>query len=693
MEAQRQTFPGGGGSNSPSSLSTFFNKYFGIAPDDCGNVGCTTPATIRYLKFCYDGVVTGQPTTTFKSLTTMTVNNTVLTNNVATYTTTGTSPTLSSGELVTVTGTTNGGGVFNVSSQPIINYNPSAATFTVAITSANVTSAADTGTATASCANFQSADATSVIEILQGGLGTALDVSTTISSVTSSSQIVLGANATTNATGKKFWYGTDDTTFLQNWVTAIDNGIPTATGLLNHSGYLPGLYLTTKPLRFVNPTATLQGSPLSATGTTPEGFGLPEPVSAANANDSLSIWGQGSYRSGIIGGSNFNWASAGTGLNTGIFYFTGWNGPNLQNFAVISPDVGIAYNTSTLTSTFGCFFDDNNGHVYLNGITIENCHNTTSNLVADQMANGTFESSRNNMQIYNSDCGGVYGGGSTPLVGQRGTTWNGVIWSGNTGGSCTNATIVIFSGTMTGWRISNSIIDNADGPVGASAGATLLRILGSTSDTDEFNLENVRLEAAGVFPLVVNNGSNVLRVACTNCNLTDTAGNAGRTLAFSAGSASQINFFGGTLACLSSGSPTACASGISNATGSTVSFHGTRMVGPVGITGTGANQVGQFFPLQNCSSSSGACGSSNNGSVSIAAAATTVTVATTAVTANSQILITEDSSLGTKLGVTCNTTTGRTYTVTARTAQTSFVITASAAPATNPACLSYSITN
>lgn len=51
------------------------------------------------------------------------------------------------------------------------------------------------------------------------------------------------------------------------------------------------------------------------------------------------------------------------------------------------------------------------------------------------------------------------------------------------------------------------------------------------------------------------------------------------------------------------------------------------------------------------------------------------------------------SSLGTKLSVTCNTTLGRNYSVTARTASTSFVITTDAAPVTNPACLSYVIFN
>lgn len=100
-----------------------------------------------------------------------------------------------------------------------------------------------------------------------------------------------------------------------------------------------------------------------------------------------------------------------------------------------------------------------------------------------------------------------------------------------------------------------------------------------------------------------------------------------------------------------------------------------------------------YYTLSNCANSGGTCGSAASGAVTIAAAATTVTVSTTAVTAKSQILITEDSTLGTNLSVTCNTTTGRTYTVTTRTAGTSFVITASAAPTTNPACLNYTIIN
>lgn len=111
--------------------------------------------------------------------------------------------------------------------------------------------------------------------------------------------------------------------------------------------------------------------------------------------------------------------------------------------------------------------------------------------------------------------------------------------------------------------------------------------------------------------------------------------------------------------------------------------------------GSGSLTVGNYNTGSNCSDSAGAaaCGSASAGSVVMDAAATTVVVSTTAVTANSQIFIQEDSSLGTRLSVTCNTTTGRDFTVTARTAATSFTITSSAAPVTNPGCLSFRVVN
>lgn len=102
-----------------------------------------------------------------------------------------------------------------------------------------------------------------------------------------------------------------------------------------------------------------------------------------------------------------------------------------------------------------------------------------------------------------------------------------------------------------------------------------------------------------------------------------------------------------------------------------------------------------YETLTNCADNAGAaaCGAAAAGAVVIDAAATSVVVSTTAVTANSRIFVQEDSSLGTELGVTSNTTTGRIYTITARTAGVSFTVTASAAPITNPATLSFWMVN
>jgi hypothetical protein len=108
---------------------------------------------------------------------------------------------------------------------------------------------------------------------------------------------------------------------------------------------------------------------------------------------------------------------------------------------------------------------------------------------------------------------------------------------------------------------------------------------------------------------------------------------------------------------------------------------------------------GAHFPTYstttNCSSSASpaVCASAAAGSVAVAASATTEVVNTTAVTINSQILLQEDSSLGTKLSVTCNTTPATAPpTVSARTPGVSFTITTTT-PTTNPRCFSYEVVN
>jgi len=127
-----------------------------------------------------------------------------------------------------------------------------------------------------------------------------------------------------------------------------------------------------------------------------------------------------------------------------------------------------------------------------------------------------------------------------------------------------------------------------------------------------------------------------------------------------------------------------------------------KVAGAFDLDVNGAVNVGTsltsatLLSASNCANTGGTCGSASAGAVTIAAAATTVTVNTTAVTANSEIFVQNDSSLGARLSVTCNTQSSLTLgtpRVTARSAGTSFTITIEVGPTTNPMCLNYRIVN
>lgn len=102
----------------------------------------------------------------------------------------------------------------------------------------------------------------------------------------------------------------------------------------------------------------------------------------------------------------------------------------------------------------------------------------------------------------------------------------------------------------------------------------------------------------------------------------------------------------------------------------------------------------------NCSSSASpaTCGTAPSGAVVVAAGSTTVQVNTSAINANSQVFVQFDSSLGSKLSVTCNTdpATVGVVRVSSRAhafPNFNFVISVSGSVATNPACFSYFIVN
>lgn len=121
--------------------------------------------------------------------------------------------------------------------------------------------------------------------------------------------------------------------------------------------------------------------------------------------------------------------------------------------------------------------------------------------------------------------------------------------------------------------------------------------------------------------------------------------------------------------------------------------------GALGATGA-TGGTGPALAVGNCSSSASpaVCGTNGAGSVAIPTGVTSValTVNTSAVTANSQIFVFPDDTLGTKLGVTCNSTLATLVggvAITARTAGTSFEITYNGTIAVNPLCVSYLIVN
>ena len=112
------------------------------------------------------------------------------------------------------------------------------------------------------------------------------------------------------------------------------------------------------------------------------------------------------------------------------------------------------------------------------------------------------------------------------------------------------------------------------------------------------------------------------------------------------------------------------------------------------INNSGVTTSGSYRTTSVCalSGTNPNCGSAAAGFVSILAGATTNTISTSAVTANSQILLQFDPTLGTALGVTCNTNSQAIYPTT-KNAASGFIVTTSTAPTTNPLCFSYSVVN
>lgn len=117
---------------------------------------------------------------------------------------------------------------------------------------------------------------------------------------------------------------------------------------------------------------------------------------------------------------------------------------------------------------------------------------------------------------------------------------------------------------------------------------------------------------------------------------------------------------------------------------------GTGLAGFTGVVN--GSQIDVTLPIDTAYLKTYFAQTVNAGMTTIAAGATTVVVSNVNVTANSEIFITFDASLGTKLSVTCNATYAAPY-ISARTAGVSFTIATPTSPSVNPACYSWSFVN
>jgi hypothetical protein len=235
-------------------------------------------------------------------------------------------------------------------------------------------------------------------------------------------------------------------------------------------------------------------------------------------------------------------------------------------------------------------------------------------------------------------------------------------------------------------------------------------ILPDASNTRDLGSSSLRFKDAHIGSSIfigTNNDLHLQRSGTTSLGVYQGAGDYGRLRSESYIASRNddsgiisIGYNGADLAVMNSGgvigfSATTNAAGAAADSGFSRESAGVVRVGDGGLNANGTINAAKYKTGTNCADNAGAaaCDSASSGAVVIDAGATTVVVSTTAVTANSRITITEDSSLGTELGITCNTSLTRTYAISARTAGTSFTINTSAAPVTNAACLTYRIVN
>lgn len=300
----------------------------------------------------------------------------------------------------------------------------------------------------------------------------------------------------------------------------------------------------------------------------------------------------------------------------------------------------------------------------------------------------------------NGSWGALGGSGGSGTVTSVTFTGDGVI------DSATPSTAVTTSGTVT--ATVNSVAGHKFIGNNGSGSAALAAVSVGTSDTTP-NQYAADTGAVNAYVVTLSPAMTALTVGVDGCfKATNVNTTTNPTVAFNGLTATTIvKFNGGTLK----------AGDIGTVEPSCVIFDGTNfdLLNPQSTTGSGALVLANAptFPAAisavtyttgtNCAvNGSGAspeaiaCGAASAGafSVAVAGAAGTAVISTTAVTANSEITVTQVSSENTRLTVTCNTTVLALAApiVSAKSAGASFTITVPTF-ITNPVCFNYVITN
>lgn len=296
----------------------------------------------------------------------------------------------------------------------------------------------------------------------------------------------------------------------------------------------------------------------------------------------------------------------------------------------------------------------------------------TANLTYPYVFQNTNSTNSNTSGALLVNCAGTDTGPTCFMV--NGPAVTGTLASFVTGGTVTNGVI---SGQTQVWGITGQGAVTEANSFTVSAGVVTVPA-GSTTASLAFagDTAGAGFYRAGSAVYGITNGTNeVLRLQATGIK-----GTSGGGYGFTASSSSSTGAFDtcqsrSAAGVLLANSDSACGNGL------------------------GSYKAQAYLTNTNCSSSASpaVCAAAAAGSVAVPTGTNpTLVVNTTAVTANSQIFVQSDDSLGTKLSVTCNTTLANLAVepvVSARTAATSFTITISGTVVTNPICLSYFIVN